>query len=177
MPTKRTIQQLYDLFAPGQNERSITPDRVQDLIFTLIGAHGRISATEQKSFTLTTNVWQKVDIATELGAGARQFSMPQDGRLRCDCVTPSYLSVSGFLTFQANSASEFQVAIFKDSEIEVNTVVSARIPPGGGSATVPLNNDFISGAGEFLEVYIRRIDNTATPTVEQMYLSAWTRTL
>lgn len=177
MPTKRTIQQLYDLFAPGQDERSITPDRVQDLIFTLIGAHGRISATEQKDFTLTTNVWTKINIATELSEGARQFSMPQNGRLRCDCVTPSYLSVSGFLTFQTESASEFEVAIFKNDVIEPRTVVSARIPPGGGSATVPLNDDFVSGAGEFLDVYIRRINNTAIPTIDQMYLSAWTRTL
>lgn len=35
MPTKRTISQLYDYFAPLQEAGSITPDRVQDLIATM----------------------------------------------------------------------------------------------------------------------------------------------
>ena len=176
MPTKRTIQQLYDFFEPGQQDRSITPDRVQDLILSLQGGYGRISGNSSTAFTLQQNVWKVVNIATTLAPGARQFVMPSPGRLQCLCEVPSLMVNTGFLTIQTNEASIYEVALGINGEVDSGSVAALRLPPGGGSGTVPLHNDFLQESNDFVEVFIRRIDGNVNPSVTHYHLSGRTYT-
>jgi hypothetical protein len=176
MPTKRTIEQLYELFEPGQPDRSITPDRVQDLILTLLGGYGRISGNGSTPFTLSQNDWAVVDVVTTLATGARQFSMPQNGRLQCDCPVPSLMVNTGFLTLQANQAAVFEIALGRNGVVDSNSISAFRLPPGGGSGTVPLHNDFLQEQNDYVEVFIRRTDGSANPSVTHYLLSGQTFT-
>lgn len=176
MPTKRTLAQLNDLFAPGQPDRSITPDRVQDLILTLIGGYGRISGNSSTTFTLQQNEWKLVNVATSLAPGARQFSMPAPGRLQCLCPVPSLMVNTGFLTLQTSGPSIFEVALGINGTVDQGSVSALRLPPGGGAGTVPLHNDFLQQANDFVEVFIRRIDGNADPSVTHYHLSGQTFT-
>jgi hypothetical protein len=174
MPTKRTIAQLINFFAPGQDERSITPDRVQDLVQTMTGGYGRVYGNSSTTFTLTQNVWQVVNVETELSNTSRQFTMPSNGRLQCTCPVSSLMIVSGFLTLETDGPSEFEVAVFRNGVLEPASVNSVRLPPGGGSATVPVADDFTQEQNDFIETYIRRISGDRNPSVTHYFLSAIT---
>ena len=176
MPTKRTLQQLYNFFAPGQPDRSITPDKVQDAIFTLIGGYGRISGNSSTTFTLEQNVWKVVNVATALAPGARQFSMPAPGRLQCLCPIPSLMINSGFLTLQVEGAAVFEVALGVNGSVDAASISALRLPPGGGFGTVPLQNDFLQNESDFVEIFIRRIDGSQNPSVTNIHLSGQTFT-
>ena len=174
MATKRTIQQLLNFFAPGQNERSITPDRVQDLVQTMTGGFGRIYGNSSTTFTLAQNVWQVVNPVTQLSDTSRQFTMPANGRLQCTCPVPSLMVVSGFLTINTDGPSEFEVAVFRNGELEPGSVNAVRLPPGGGSLTTPIADDFVQEQNDFIEIYIRRVSGDRNPNVTHMYLSGRT---
>lgn len=176
MPTKRTIQELYDFFQTGQPDGSITPDRVQDLILTLLGGYGRISGRAGDPIVMADNTWTKVDLTTTLSESSFQFTMPANARLQCTCPIPSTMIVRGFVSIETASASQFEVALGVNGTVDEDSIVDFRIPPGGGAATVPLFTDILQELNDYVEVFIRRVDGNEDPTPAHMYLSGRTVT-
>jgi len=178
MPAKRTVQQLYDLFAPGQAEGAITPDRVQDLILSVLPGFGRISLTAQVETAIAeTNVWVKLAGTTALGEGAFTFTMPQNGRLQCVCPVPSRMVISAAVTLTNGSQKEFEVALAKNGTIMTETIQGARFGPGGGSVEASLLGDFAQQQNDHVEIWVRNLTDTTNVTATQFYLRGMTNIL
>jgi hypothetical protein len=175
MPTKRTIDQLYALFAPGQAAGSIGPDRVQDLILSLRPGFGRISLATPVETTITTQgEWVKLAGVTALGDGAFTFSMPENGRLQCNCPVPSRIVIDGAVSLQNGSQTNFEVAIAKNGSVLPETVVMVRFGPGGGAVEAVLFGDFTQAQGDYVEVWARNTSSAANVTALALYLRAMT---
>jgi hypothetical protein len=178
MPIKRTIQQLYDFFEPGQPDASITPDRVQDLTLSLRPGFGRISlATPVTTTITTTNVWVKMAGETVLGPNAFTFSMPENNRLQCNCPVPSLLTASAVVSLTNGSQTNFEVAFAKNGDILPETIQMLRFGPGGGAQEATLMGDFEQAQGDFIEIWVRNTSSTADVTAESLYLRAMTNVL
>jgi hypothetical protein len=175
MATKRTIEQLNALFAPGQADGAITPDRVQDLILTLRPGFGRISLdTAVETVIETQNVWVKLAGVTALGSGAFTFSMPENGRLQCDCPVPSRMVLTGAVSLQNGSQTNFEVAIAKNGTVLPETVQMVRFGPGGGSVEAVIFGDFFQAQGDYVEIWTRNTSSDANVTAQKLYLRAMT---
>jgi hypothetical protein len=178
MPTKRSIQQLYDFFEPGQPAASITPDRVQDLILSVLPGFGRISLTAQVGTSITqTNQWVKLAGTTALGEGAFTFTMPQNGRLQCVCPVPSRMTISAAVTLTNGSQKDFQVALARNGEIMTETIQGVRFGPGGGSVEASLFGDFAQQQNDHVEIWVRNITDTTNITATKLYMRAMTNVL
>lgn len=175
MPTKRTIQQLYDFFAPGQAARSITPDRVQDLVLTLRPGFGRISLSSQVLTDIATvNVYQKLEGVTALADGAFTFSMPQNGRLQCNCPIPSLLRAEAVMSLQNGSQKNYELAFAKNGTILPETAQVVRFGPGGGNVEAVLIGDFVQAPGDYVEVWVRNLTDTTNVTATSLTVRAMT---
>jgi hypothetical protein len=175
MPTKRTIQQLYDLFEPGQVAGSITPDQVQDLILSLRPGFGRISLVTAVETTITTQgEWVKLAGVTELGGGAFTFSMPQNGRLQCNCPVPSRIVVDAAVSLQNGSQTNFEVAIARNGVVMPETAAMLRFGPGGGTQDAVSLGDFVQAQGDYVELWARNMTSTANVTAVALHLRAMT---
>ena len=175
MPTKRTIQQLYDLFAPGQPDNSITPDRVQDMILSLRPGFGRISITTAVETVITTQgEWVKLAGVTTLGPDAFTFSMPQNGRLQCNCPVPSRMVIDGAVSLQNGSQTTYEVALAKNGAVMTETAQPVRFGPSSGIIEVVGFADFVQAQGDYIELWVRNTTSTANITALGMYLRAMT---
>lgn len=175
MPTKRTIQELYDLFQAGQAEGSITPDRVQDLILSLRPGYGRISLSSQVQTDIATvNVYQKLEGVTVLGPGAFTFSMPENGRLQCNCPVPSLLRAEAVVSLQNGSQKDFELALAKNGTILPETAQLVRFGPGGGKIEAVVIGDFVQEQGDHVEVWVRNLTDATNVTATRVHLRAMT---
>jgi hypothetical protein len=180
MPTKRTIQQLYDFFASGQPARSITPDRVQDTILSLRPGFGRLSLSQSVETNIATvNVYQKLAGVTVLGEGAFTFTMPANGRLQCECPIPSRLEVEAVISLTNGSQKEFELAFAKGNGDDAasllsHTVQGVRFGPGGGTVEVKLMGDFTQAPGDYVEIWARNITDATNITATRLYMRAST---
>jgi hypothetical protein len=175
MPTKRTIDQLYALFANDQVPGSIRPDRVQDLILSLRPGFGRISLATPVETTITTQgEWVKLAGVTELGDGAFTFSMPQNGRLQCNCPIPSRIVIDAAVSLQNGSQTNFEVAIARNGVVLPETAAMVRFGPGGGAVEAVLFGDFVQAQGDYVEIWARNTSSTANVTALALYLRAMT---
>lgn len=178
MPTKRSISQLYELFEPGQAEGSITPDRVQDLILSVLPGFGRISLTAQVETSIASiNEWVKLAGTTELGEGAFTFTMPENNRLQCVCPVPSRMAISAAVTLTNGSQKNFEAALARNGVIMPETVQVARFGPGGGSVEVVLLGDFAQEQNDHVEVWVRNITDDTNVTATKLYMRAMTNVL
>lgn len=175
MPTKRTIQQLNNLFAPGQPARSITPDRVQDLILTLRPGYGRISLASQVLTNIATvNVYQKLEGVTTLADGAFTFAMPENGRLQCNCPIPSLLRAEAVMSLQNGSQKNYELVFAKNGTVLPETAQVIRFGPGGGNVEIVLMGDFVQAQGDYIEVFVRNLTDTTNVTATRFYMRAIT---
>jgi hypothetical protein len=180
MPTKRTIAALMAFFAPGQPDASITPDRVQDAILSLRPGFGRISLSSAVETSIAeTNTWTKVAGETVLGEGAFTFTMPEDGRLQCECPIPSRLEVEAVVSLTDGSQKEFELAFAKGNgdnpaAILSETIQVARFGPGGGTVEVKLMGDFTQAPGDYVEIWARNITDSTNITATRLYMRALT---
>lgn len=175
MPTKRTIQQLYDFFNAGLPARSITPDRVQDLILSLRPGYGRIALSSQTQTDIATvNVYQKLAGVTALGDGAFTFSMPENGRLQCNCPIPSLLRAEAIMSLQNGSQKDFEIAFAKNGAILSETAQIVRFGTGGAKVEAMILGDFVQAQGDYIEVFIRNLTDDTNVTATRFYLRAMT---
>jgi len=175
MATKRTISALDAFFAPGQPPRSITPDRVQDLILSLRPGFGRISLTGTAQTSIASvNTWVKIAGTTALADGAFTFSMPQNNRLQCNCPVPSRLEAEAVLTLTDGSQKQFEVAFAKNGTILAESVQAVRFGPGGGSVEAVLACDFVQAQGDYIEVWTRNVTDSTNITADRLYMRART---
>jgi hypothetical protein len=175
MATKRTIAQLMAFFAPGQDDGAITPDRVQDLLFSLQGGWGRINLTGSPVQTeLTVGEWAKVSGETVLVAHSNQFTMPANNRLQCVCPVPSVMECAAVVTLGSAPNQMFELALARNGDVNGATVTRARIAAGGDAVTVPLMMDFVQAANDYAEVWIRNLTSGANPTITSLHLRART---
>jgi hypothetical protein len=175
MPTKRTIQQLYDLFQPGQPPRSITPGMVQDLILSLRPGYGSLSLVSSALTDIpAVNDWVKLAGVTELRDGAFTFSMPQNNRLQCNCPVPSIIRFEAAITLTNGSQKDFQLAIAKNGAVMDDTIQAVRFGPGGGSEEVVLLGDFLQAQNDYIEVFVRNVTDATDITATRFFMRAMT---
>jgi hypothetical protein len=180
MPTKRTTQDIFGQFEPGQPAGVITPDRVQDAVFSVLPGFGRISLSAQTETSIATqDDWVKVAGTTVLGDGAFTFSMPQNNRLQCNCPVPSRLIVDAALSFTNGSQKNFEVALAKGNGDDPPAILdisiqALRFGPGGGAVEIALLGDFIQAQGDFVEVWIRNTTDNTNATCARLYMRAMT---
>ena len=176
-PTRRTLETLYDYFESGQSAGAITPNRVQDLVQSLIPGFARISSNGSTGVTniLVQNTWYKINIATTLAANARGMTMPESNRILCSCPVPAIGIIDASLSIQSANNQTFQVAIAKNGVIESESVETVKIGSGGDSVSVTIHADIQQVSGDYIEVYIRNTGSTENPTVSGLYLRdvAW----
>ena len=170
MATRRTQEQLQALFASGQPAGSITPDRVQDAIYTLRPAYARISVTAPALTVIATeNEWTKLAGTTALGAGAFGFSMPEDNRIRCDLELPAITTITAAVSLQGAANTNVDVAIAVNGDIRTTSIQTVRIPTGGDAEGVILA-DFVSQPGDFFGVWARNTSNASDFTAARLVL-------
>jgi hypothetical protein len=175
MATKRTIAALNALFAPGQPPRSITPDRVQDLILSLRPGFGRISlASSAETSIASVNTWVKIAGTTALADGAFTFSMPANNRLQCNCLVPSRLEAEAVLSLTNGSQKEYEIAFAKNGTVLTDTIQSVRFGPGGGTVEAVIVCDFVQAQGDFIEVWVRNVTDSTNITATRLYMRART---
>lgn len=176
-PTRRTIDTLFDYFESNQTAGAITPNRVQDLVQSLIPGFGRISSNGATGVTdiAVQNTWYKVNIETLLGANARGMSMPQNNRLLCECPVPALGVIDGTISITSSPNQTFQVGIAKNGVIESESVETVKIGSGGDAVSVSGHTDIEQSNGDYIEMWIRNTTGTANPTVSGLYLRsvAW----
>lgn len=176
-PTRRTLDTLYDYFEAGQAAGSITPDRVQDLVQSLIPGFARISSNGESNATSISEVneWTKIDLTTTLAANARGMTMPQSNRILCGCPVPAIGIIDATLSIQSANNQTFQVAIAKNGTIESESVETIKIGSGGDSVSVSMHADIEQVSGDYIELYVRNTETTENPTVSGLYLRdvAW----
>jgi hypothetical protein len=180
MATKRSLATLDGFFSPDQLAGSITPDRVQDVIFSLRPGFGRIALTAQAETSIASvNTWTKVAGTTALGPGAFTFAMPQNNRLQCDCPISSLLVASAAVTLTDGSQKEFELAFATGNgatpaTIMPETVQGFRFGPGGGTTEVVLFGDLVQQPGDYLEVWVRNVTDDTNVTATRLYVRAQT---
>ena len=176
-PTRRTLDTLFDYFEAGQAAGSITPDRVQDLVQSLIPGFARISSNGESNATSITeaNQWTKIDLTTTLAANARGMTMPQSNRILCGCPVPAIGIIDATVSVTSSPNQTFEVGIAKNGEIETESVERVKVGSGGDSVSVSCHADFEQSDGDYIELWIRNTTGTANPTVSGLYLRsvAW----
>ena len=173
MAQRRSIANIQALFAPGQPNGSITPDRVQDLIQSLRPGFGRISlsGSPQETAISQVNTWVKASVTTELGDGSFTFAMPENNRLQCNCSIPSVLVVDGGVSIQAPPNTTFEIAAAKNGTIDQKSITRLRMGAGGSVESCAINTDFVHAQGDFVELWIRNTTNDNNLTVVGFYLA------
>ena len=172
MAVRRTIANLMALFASNQPAKSITPDRVRDLIMTVQGTWAALNKTGGAQVTaLTLNEWAKINVTTELAPNSAGFSMPQSNRITCGCSIPAVVSVTANIGFEDGANTAFQAAIALNGDIIPSSIRTVRLGSGGDKQEAVLFTDYVSGAGDYVEVWVRNITNNNDLTVSQYYLS------
>lgn len=175
MPTKRTIDELYALFAPGQPAASITPDRVQDLVLTLQGGWGRMSLVESaQTVIVQSGSWVKAAGVTALAEHSQQFVMPENNRLQCVCPIPSIMEVAAVISIVNGNNKTFEAAIAVNGEVRPESVRTFRIGSGGDVVEAVILDDFLQAEGDYVEVWIRNLTDAADATITRLYLRART---
>jgi len=176
-PTRRTLDTLFDYFEAGQAAGSITPDRVQDLVQSLIPGFARISSNGESNATSITeaNQWTKIDLATTLAPNARGMTMPESNRILCGCPVPAIGIIDASMSIQSANNQTFQVAIAKNGTIESESVETVKIGSGGDSVSVTIHADIQQVSGDYVELYVRNTATTENPTVSGLYMRdvAW----
>jgi hypothetical protein len=173
MATKRTIAQLLALFSPNQPARSITPDRVQDLIETLREGFGRISLTSQVTTVIpSVNDWVKAAGVTVQAEACQCFDMPENGRLRFVGPLPSRIILEASINITDGNNKVFEVALAKNGDVMPETVKVIRLGSGGDIAGTALMGDFEAVQNDFVELYIRNVTDATDVDVTKLYLRA-----
>jgi hypothetical protein len=173
MPTKRTIAELFAFFATGQPSRSITPDRVQDLIETLREGFGRISLTSQLTTTIpAVNQWVAAAGVTTAAAACQCFDMPQNGRLRFIGLKPSRVIIEASVNITDGNNKVFEVALAKNGNVMPETVRVIRLGAGGDIGGSAIMGDFDAVQNDFVEVYIRNVTDNTDAIFTKLYLRA-----
>lgn len=175
MPTKRTMEQLYAFFATGQADGAITPDRIQDALFTMQGGWGRISLASSALTTIAAvNTWTKLAGTTTLAAHSQQFTMPENNRLQCTCPIPSVMEVSATIALLDGNNKTFQVAIAKNGTILAETIAPIRFASAGTSLEAVLLADFSQTLNDYIEVWVRNITDDTDVTMTALNMRART---
>lgn len=175
MAAKRTMSALQAFFEPGQPAGSITPDRVQDAIFSLQGGWGRISLTAPALTTITTQgQWVKAAGTTELAQYGQQFDMPQNGRLRATSPVPSILDVSAVISIEDGANKTFEAAIALNGNILESTIRTIRLGSSGAIEEAVILADFLQAENDYVEIFLRNMTDAADVTVTRLYMRART---
>ena len=176
-PTRRTIDTLFDYFEAGQSAGAITPDRVQDLVQSLIPGFARISSNGNSGVTAIANVneWTKINITTTLGPNARGMSMPESNRILCTCPVPSLALLDASISVSGGNNKTFQVAFAKNGVIEPESVETIKIGSSGDTVSVTFQTDLTQSSGDYVEAWIRNTTDATDPTVTGFYMRsvAW----
>jgi hypothetical protein len=172
------MQQLYAFFAPGQAAGAITPDRVQDALFTMQGGWGRISLTASAPTDITAvNTWVKAAGTTALAAHSQQFTMPENGRLQCTCPIPSIMEIAATGSIQGGNNKTLQVAFARNGVIMTETVTTIRLDSSGAAQEGVLIGDFAQELNDYVEVWVRNITDGTDVTVTALNMRARTYTV
>lgn len=173
MGTKRTISALMDLFAPGQAEGSITPDRVQDLVETLRGGWGRIRLDAPAATNITAqNVFVKAAGTTIECPECYGFDMPEDNRLRYTGSVEARIEVAAGVNVTDGANRAFELAFAVNGVIREETARVVRLGPGGDVEGAVLLGDFRGNENDYVEIWIRNLTDTQNPTLTRLYLRA-----
>jgi hypothetical protein len=180
MPTKRTMSQLYAFFQPGQSAGAITPDRVQDLLFSLQGGWGSMSTDPlpegPPAATVIDNVseWKKAVAVTGLAEHSQQFTMPANNRLQCVCPVPSLMEISATVNVIGGNNKTIQIALAKNDEIIDTSSAIVRLGAGGDTEEATLFADFLQAQNDYVEVWVRNLTDATNITVTRLNMRART---
>jgi hypothetical protein len=175
MPTKRTMEQLYAFFAPGQADGAITPDRIQDALFTMQGGWGRINLTASALTNITAvNTWVKAAGSTALAAHSQQFTMPENNRLQCTCPIPSIMEISATLSIVDGNNKTIQLALARNGSVMTETITTIRLGSGGDTEEGTLLGDFAQELNDYVEVWVRNITDGTDVTITSLNMRART---
>lgn len=175
MPTKRTMEQLYAFFATGQAAGAITPDRVQDALFTMQGGWGRISLASSALTTISAiNTWTKAAGTTTLAAHSQQFTMPANNRLQCTCPIPSIMEVTASVSVLNGNNKTYELAIAKNGTVIPESVAPVRFGSAGTPLEAVMFADFQQGANDYIEIWVRNITDDADVTMTALNMRART---
>lgn len=173
MATKRTLAALDAFFEPGQAPRSITPDRVQDLIETLRGGWGRINLTAQVITDITTvGEWVKISGTTALSGDAWAFDMPVNDRLRYTGIVPSRVEVTAAINLTDGNNKTFEVALAKNGVVLADTARTVKIETGGDIDGAVVIGDFQAVTNDYVEIFVRNLTDSTDVTITKMYMRA-----
>jgi hypothetical protein len=172
------MEQLYAFFAPGQAAGAITPDRVQDALFTMQGGWGRISLTASAATDITAvNTWVKAAGTTALAAHSQQFTMPANNRLQCTCPIPSIMEISATLSIVDGNNKTIQLALARNGTIMAETITTIRLGSGGDTEEGVLIGDFAQELNDYVEVWVRNTTDSTDVTVTALNMRARTYTV
>jgi hypothetical protein len=175
MATKRTMDQLYAFFAPDQADGAITPDRIQDAIFTMQGGWGRISLAETALTTIAAvNTWTKLAGTTTLAAHSQQFTMPANNRLQCVCPIPSVMEVTASVSIVDGNNKSFEVAIARNGTVIPESIVTIRLGSGGDVEEGVVFADFQQELNDYVEIWVRNITDDTDVTATRLNMRART---
>jgi hypothetical protein len=175
MPTKRTMEQLYAFFETGQADGAITPDRIQDALFTMQGGWGRISLTSSALTNITAvDTWVKAAGTTALAAHSQQFTMPENNRLQCTCPIPSIMEISATVSIVDGNNRNFQIALARNGSLMTETITTVRLGPGGDTEEAFLIGDFSQELNDYVEVWVRNISDSTDVTITSLNMRART---
>jgi hypothetical protein len=169
------MEQLYAFFAPGQAAGAITPDRVQDALFTMQGGWGRINLTASAPTDITAvNTWVKAAGTTALAAHSQQFTMPENGRLQCACPIPSIMEIAATVSIVDGNNKTVQLALARNGTVMNETITTVRLGSAGNSEEGVLIGDFAQELNDYVEIWVRNTTDDTDVTVTALNMRART---
>ncbi len=172
--TQRTLAEIAALTADNVSG-NISAQDLRDLVETVTPDYGALYEVANVLATTvpSVNTWVKVNGASALVAGARNFDRPVVGRLRW-IGAASARTVMVTATFSMKAASSNQVVemgISMDGADPTQSIISRKISTSGdvGSGAVTFMASGVA-PNTYFELWVRNTTSSANVTIEDLQL-------
>lgn len=167
--TPRTIATLLtDLFRDGQDEGSINPQDMRDLIVSLIPSIGAIFFSTPVE-TIISMQGEKVLAlgTTTLTTTPHDIDMPQNNRIRyTGTVAKHFVIDAAISSISAGNNKNIEYQIFKNGSPLIETLMGRAHGTGSAAGAIPLTTNVDMEPNDFLELFVSNESDDTNITIK-----------
>ena len=174
MGTRQTLANL-EIQLADNTSGAITPETIRDLLATLNPANGSLFENVAAPTTIAVAGTYVKAAGTTTAGELLDMSMPADNRLQYDGVVEAHLHCAITVSFvSAGNNQVIGLAAYLNGALIPGSIVRHKLGGGGDVSAIALHTDIDVVAGDFIELWLTNETGTATVTIEQLYMSAFT---
>ena len=170
--TERSLAQLQALLADNATG-DISPQDIRDMLVSLTQPYGSFSTATASATTIAVaGTYYKMAGTTQVG-NVRQMSMPSNGRLQYDGVSPRHFHIAVSVSMTTSNVNNIVgLKIAKNGTVLDDTIVRRFVSTGTDVGSTAVHGDVALSNGDYLELFVTNETDTDSVTVEEVYFFA-----